>query len=140
MLPFMEHLCKSGEFLISNATIFPKIPLKTLERLIISSLNDRKAEQVSSLNLVGKSDFADLMIIASGTSQRHVSSLADAVVDALKKAGYEHIPVEGKDVGDWVLVDAGDVIVHLFKPEIRDHYNLEKMWSMPSLKPVAAEN
>lgn len=74
------------------------------------------------------------MIIASGLSARHVSALADYVVTALKQAGYEFVPTEGKEAGDWVLVDAGDVIVHIFKPEAREHYNLEKMWtaSIPS--------
>ena len=76
------------------------------------------------------------MVVASGTSQRHVLSLADAVVDALKTAGYEHVPVEGKDTGEWVLVDAGDIVVHIFKHDVRDHYNLEKMWSMPTPKHV----
>jgi len=78
------------------------------------------------------------MLIASGTSRRHVGSLADAVVEALEKAGYKNIPVEGKDACDWVLVDAGNVIVHIFTPEARQYYNLEKMWSvsLPSLEPV----
>jgi ribosome-associated protein len=71
------------------------------------------------------------MIVASGTSSRHVASLADAVVEALESAGYEHIPVEGKDTCEWILVDAGDILVQLFKPEIRHYYNLEKMWSVP---------
>ena len=70
------------------------------------------------------------MVIASGTSQRHVGSLADHVVEALKKAGYERIAVEGKELCDWVLVDAGDVVVHIFRPEVRSYYNLEKMWSV----------
>ena len=70
------------------------------------------------------------MVIASGTSSRHVSSLADSIVEALKHAGYESVPVEGKETCDWVLVDAGDIIVHLFKPDMRDYYNLEKMWSV----------
>lgn len=70
------------------------------------------------------------MVIASGTSHRHIASLSDAVVEALEKAGYEHIPVEGKESCEWVLVDAGNIIVHLFKPETRTHYNLEKMWSV----------
>ena len=75
------------------------------------------------------------MIIASGTSQRHVGSLAMHVVEALKAAGYDRISVEGMEVCDWVLVDAGDVVVHIFRPEIRGYYNLEKMWSveMPRL-------
>ena len=120
----------AGESLISNKTVYPRISTKNLEKLIVSALGDRKAEQVISIDLTGKSDIADRMVIASGTSARHISSLSDAVVDALKKAGYEHIPVEGKDSSEWVLVDAGDIIVHLFKPETRQHYNLEKMWSV----------
>lgn len=70
------------------------------------------------------------MIIASGTSQRHVGALAEHVVTALKHAGYESVPVEGQESCDWVLVDAGDVIVHIFRPEARKYYNLEKMWSV----------
>ncbi len=70
------------------------------------------------------------MIVASGTSQRHVNALADYVVDVLKKSGIDPVPVEGKESSDWVLVDGGNIIVHLFKPEMRAHYNLEKMWSV----------
>jgi ribosome-associated protein len=69
------------------------------------------------------------MVIASGTSARHVAALADHVIHALKEAGLAHVQVEGRDVGDWVLVDAGDVVIHLFRPEVRERYNLEKMWS-----------
>lgn len=69
------------------------------------------------------------MIVASGTSSRHAGALADHVVTALKKAGYVSVPTEGREEGDWVLVDAGDVIIHIFKPETREHYNLEKMWT-----------
>ncbi len=69
------------------------------------------------------------MVVASGTSARHISTLADYVVTALKNAGYPSVPTEGMESGDWVLVDAGNVIVHIFKPDARDHYNLEKMWS-----------
>ena len=104
--------------------------LKQLERLILTSLDDHKAEDVVSINLTGKSDFADRMIVASGNSQRHVGSLATYVVEALKKAGYTSVPVEGQDSCEWVLVDAGNIIVHLFKPEARSYYNLEKMWSV----------
>ena len=70
------------------------------------------------------------MIVASGTSARHVLSLADHVVDALKGAGFDRVPVEGREAAEWVLVDAGDIIVHVFRPEARQHYNLEKMWSV----------
>ena len=69
------------------------------------------------------------MIVASGISARHVGALADYVITALKQAGYESVPTEGQETGEWVLVDAGDVIVHIFRPDIREHYNLEKMWS-----------
>lgn len=69
------------------------------------------------------------MIVASGTSARHVVALADHVVTALKKSGYISVPTEGMEEGDWVLVDAGDVVIHIFKPEIREYYNLEKMWT-----------
>ena len=101
-----------------------------LERNILSCLDSHKAEDIVSINLIGKSDFADRMIVASGTSQRHVSSLADYVVHALKAAGHNHVAVEGKDGCDWVLVDGGDIVVHIFRPEMRRYYNLEKMWSV----------
>lgn len=87
------------------------------------------------MNLAGKADFADSMLIASGTSSRHVGALADRVVQALKSVGFEHVMVEGKESCDWVLVDAGDVVVHIFKPEARRYYNLEKMWSVALPQP-----
>jgi len=77
------------------------------------------------------------MIVASGTSARHVGALSEYVTQALKQAGYESVPVEGKESCDWVLVDAGNIIVHIFKPETRGYYNLEKMWSV-SLPQVEA--
>jgi ribosome-associated protein len=118
--------------------LFPKISLTHLERIILSSLDNHKAEDIVSIDLTGKSDFADRMIVASGTSARHVGALADHVVTELKKAGYESVPVEGKDSCDWVLVDAGDIVIHLFHAEARAYYNLEKMWSvsLPTLEAV----
>ncbi len=107
-----------------------KLSPSKIQRLIHRSLDAHKAENIVSVDLSGKADFADSMIIASGTSQRHVNALADHVVEVLKGIGLNPIPVEGKEPGDWVLVDAGDTIVHLFRPEIRTHYNLEKMWSV----------
>jgi ribosome-associated protein len=91
------------------------------------------------VDLAGKADFADRMVIASGTSQRHVGALASHIVEALKKAGYKNVPVEGEEVCDWVLVDAGDIVVHIFRPEIRSYYGLEKMWSvaLPQLEVMA---
>ena len=93
-------------------------------------LDKNKAEKIISIDLTGKIDIADRMVIASGTSSRHIGALADYVVSALKNAGYISVPTEGKESGDWILVDAGDVIIHIFKPETREYYNLEKMWSV----------
>lgn len=115
---------------ITTTHRLPKPNLAHLERLILTSLDSQKAEDIVSVDLTGKSDFADRMIIASGTSQRHVGALADRVVETLKKSGFETVPVEGKESGDWVLVDAGNIIVHIFRPEARSYYNLEKMWSV----------
>ncbi|MDE3016738.1 MAG: ribosome silencing factor [Pseudomonadota bacterium] len=117
---------------------FPKPSLPHLERLILSSLDQQKAENIVSVDLTGKSDFADRMVIASGTSQRHVSSLADRVIATLKGAGYHNVPTEGQGDCDWVLVDAGNIVVHIFRPEARRYYNLEKMWSVdvPRLEAV----
>lgn len=107
----------------------PRITAPQLDKLIQRCLDRQKAQDIVSIDLAGKSDFADRMVIASGTSARHISSLADYVVDALEEEGFSHILVEGKEQGDWILVDAGNVIVHLFRPEIRTMYNLEKMWA-----------
>lgn len=115
---------------IANNQKSPRLPLKKLEELIIKTLDKHKADNIVSIDLGGKSDVADRMVVASGTSSRHVSALADYVVLALKQSGYGFVPTEGAEAGDWVLVDAGDVIVHIFKPEIRELYNLEKMWSV----------
>jgi ribosome-associated protein len=83
---------------------------------------------VIDLNM--KSSIADYMVIATGTSQRHVQAMARYLAEALKVPGNKRVPAEGMDAGDWVLIDAGDVIVHLFRPEVRDYYSLEKMWSV----------
>jgi ribosome-associated protein len=92
-------------------------------------LEDMKAEDSLTIDLTGKSSIADFMVVASGRSQRHVASIADQVVKDIEKAGVPRVRVEGLRQGDWVLIDAGDVIVHVFRPEVRAHYNLEKMWS-----------
>lgn len=96
--------------------------------IIQKTLEDGKAENVVTIDLAGKTSIANQMVVASGTSQRHVASLAEKVQENLKAAGYK-TTVEGEEKADWVLIDAFDVIVHIFKPEVRDFYSLEKMWS-----------
>lgn len=102
-----------------------------LERIIVGVLEDKKAQDIVTIDLRGKSDFSDIMIIASGTSQRHVATLGDLVVHALKEHGIGDVAVEGAEQADWLLVDAINVVVHIFRPEIRELYNLEKMWQVP---------
>jgi ribosome-associated protein len=104
--------------------------VETLKKLIESSLDSDKAEDIVTIDLAGKSDFADAMIIATGTSQRHINTLADHIVERMKLSGFTPLSIEGKESCDWVLVDAGNVIVHLFRPEARSLYNLEKMWAI----------
>jgi ribosome-associated protein len=88
-----------------------------------------KAEDIVTIDLTGKSSIADFMVVATGRSNRHVGSVADDVVEHLKNAGLTNIRVEGQPHCDWVLVDAGDVIVHVFRPEVREFYAIEKMWA-----------
>jgi ribosome-associated protein len=97
--------------------------------LINACLEDIKAEDTVTIDLSGKTSIADAMVVTSGRSNRHVSACADRVVEGLKKAGVGDIRVEGMPHCDWVLIDAGDVIVHIFRPEVRAFYNLEKMWA-----------
>jgi len=98
--------------------------------LILGRLDDDKAQDVVFIDLKGKSPVADGLIVASGRSQRHVGAMADHLLRALKDAGYGRCRVEGMPSADWVLIDAGDVIVHLFRPEVRSFYNIEKIWSV----------
>ncbi|SPJ23097.1 ribosome silencing factor [Palleronia abyssalis] len=98
---------------------------------ILTSLDDDKAEDVVQIDLRGKSEMADYMIVASGRSTRQVISIADRLTDRLKQDHGVLSKVEGKDSGDWVLIDTGDVIVHVFRPEVREFYQLEKMWLSP---------
>lgn len=100
--------------------------LVTIER----SLDDDKAENIVTIDLSGKSSIADYMVIATGRSARQLGAMADHLAEKLKAAGIRRVGIEGERQGDWVLVDGGDVIVHLFRPEIRSAYNLEKMWGV----------
>lgn len=98
-------------------------------RVVLASLEDDKAEDILAIDIRGKSSFADMLVIASGRSARHVGALADHVLRKLKDAGLKDVRVEGLPQADWVLVDAGDVVVHLFRPEVRAFYNIEKIWA-----------
>ncbi|MCK0206546.1 ribosome silencing factor [Starkeya koreensis] len=97
--------------------------------LVLARLDDDKAEDVVSIELRGKTTIADYMVVASGRSQRHVGAIADHLVEGLKARGVKGVRVEGQPACDWVLIDASDVIVHVFQPEVRGFYNIEKMWS-----------
>ena len=98
-------------------------------RLVLARLDDMKAEDTVTIDLTGKSSIADCMVVTSGRSNRHVGAVADHVLKDLAKAGVPDARVEGMPHCDWVLIDAGDVIVHVFRPEVRAFYNLEKMWA-----------
>ena len=101
---------------------------ETLLAAVLASLDDDKAEEVVQIDLRGRSDMADYMVIASGRSTRQVVSIAEKMADRLKQDHDLLCKMEGKDTGDWVLIDTGDVIVHIFRPEVREFYDLEKMW------------
>jgi len=98
-----------------------------LER-VLSSLDDSKAEDAVTIDLAGKTLIGDYMVVASGRSERHVGAIADNLIKQLKDTGSQDVSVEGMPKCDWVLIDAGEVIVHLFQPAVREFYNLEKMW------------
>ena len=99
-------------------------------RTILASLDDLKAEDLVSIDLHGKTTLADVMIIATGRSNVHVGALAERVIQAFKDFYHTAPRAEGLQTGDWVLIDGGDVIVHIFRPEVRQFYNLEKMWGV----------
>jgi ribosome-associated protein len=100
-----------------------------LLKVVLDTLDNAKAEDVVCIDLRGKTSIGDDMVLASGRSQRHVGAVADHLIKKLKDEGYGRARVEGMPHCDWVLIDAGDVIVHIFRPEVREFYNLEKMWS-----------
>lgn len=100
-----------------------------LKAVAETSLDDDKAEDIVVIDLAGRAGFADYMVIATGRSDRHVNAMADRLIQKMKRAGLPSVPAEGIERCDWVLIDGGDVIVHLFKPEVRGFYNLEKLWN-----------
>ena len=101
---------------------------KTL-KLILSRLDDMKAEETVTIDLRGKSAFSDYMIVTSGRANRHVGAIAENVAKSLKENGIKGLHIEGLPNCDWVLIDSGDVILHVFRPEVREFYNLERLWT-----------
>jgi ribosome-associated protein len=114
--------------------------VEALHALILHQLDEDQAQETISIPLAGKSSIADHMVIASGRSTRHVSAIAEKLAQRIKQEAGRHVRVEGLPNADWVLIDAGDVIVHLFRPEVRSFYNLERMWSFGDAPPVTAVN
>lgn len=101
---------------------------------VLASLDDSKAENIVSIDIQGRSSLGDYMVVASGRSHRHVAAVADHLIKAIKDAGLGTPRLEGLSNADWVLIDTGDVIVHVFRPEVREFYNIEKMWQTPDLE------
>jgi ribosome-associated protein len=131
---------KSGKTAVANATTAgtPKRPPKpSLKTVVIDALADMKALEVKLLDVRGLTDIADFMVIASGTSDRHVRSAAQRVVEKAKEAGFRAQGVEGEQDGDWVLIDLSEMIVHVMLPRVREFYGLEKLWDMTVAKRAA---
>lgn len=111
-----------------------------LKDLIVASLDDDKAMEIQVIDLNGQSALADYIIVASGTSSRQTIRMAEKLRERLSARGHSGIRTEGLSQGDWVVVDAGDIIVHIFRPEVREFYNIEKMWSVPAQSGTTANN
>jgi ribosome-associated protein len=126
-------LAKKAEIRPSPAGLNRNGPSHAL-KTVLESLEDSKAENVISIDIQRKSSLGDYMVIASGRSNRHVSAVSDHLIKALKNAGLGNARVEGLASADWVLIDAGDIIVHVFRPEVREFYNIEKMWQAPDIE------
>ncbi|HWU75732.1 MAG TPA: ribosome silencing factor [Rhodanobacter sp.] len=115
---------------MSTARTNKSVTTATLRQSVVDALEELKAKEVREIDVRGKTSIADLLVIASGTSARHVKSIADEVVKFAKKAGVMPLGVEGEVEGEWVLVDLGDVIVHVMLPRIREFYGLERLWTV----------
>jgi ribosome-associated protein len=133
--PAKAAVKKAAPKAVAKKAAAPKIMVQSeLLKRILTSLDDDKAENIVTIDLEGRSALCDAAVIASGRSSRHVAAMADHLARKLKEGGYGTRPINGQAQGDWVLVDAGDVIVHLFRPEVRDYYDLEGMWSVGARK------
>lgn len=115
-----------------------RIESRKLATFITEILDENSAQDILEIDISEKSSVADFMIVTSGRSNRHVGALADYVMRGLKELGHKDLGVEGLEASDWVLVDVGDVILHIFRPEVRAFYNLEKIWSLPLPESVRA--
>lgn len=139
---FLTPLATSEGMSVSDA------PQKAVDRdemtaeetlnIVLASLEDSKAEDILSLDIARKSSLGDYMVIASGRSHRHVGAIADHLLRDMKSAGFGRVRAEGLQSCDWVLLDVGDIIVHVFRPEVRGFYNIEKMWAMDPEEPLEA--
>ena len=123
-----EHSGPSTIVSLSDMTTTSPTQAEPLHQLVLHSLDEDQAQDVVSIPLEGKSSIADHMVIASGRSTRQVAAIATHLAERLKKEGHGNPRIEGLPAADWVLIDAGDVVVHLFRPEVRSFYNLERMW------------
>ena len=136
----MHAAAKAGSAAPSGVAVAPEAV--ALHDLVLAHLDDEQAIETISIPLSGKSSIADYMVIASGRSTRHVAAIANKLGEKLKKEAGVLAKVEGLPAADWVLIDAGDVIIHLFRPEVRSFYNLERMWGFedaPDAPPTSAE-
>jgi ribosome-associated protein len=127
------HAKGNAEGTFSSATGRSEDAADRALQLILESLEDSKAEDIVTIDIAGKSALGDHMVVVSGRSNRHVAAICDHLLGHLKDGGFGTARVEGLTNGDWVLIDTGDIIVHVFRPEVREFYNLEKMWMTPEL-------
>lgn len=134
------HLSKGGRQILVPVTPEVLNSPKELCDFVFRSLDDDKGEEIEVIDLQGQSSLADYIVVATGRSARQVSAMADKLMERLNRAGMKDIRIEGARHGDWVVVDAGDVIVHLFRPEVRAFYNIEKMWRAGPLLELATSN
>lgn len=125
----VRHASRPRRYALTDLNVtLADAPIATLGQAVIDLLADAKAEDVISIGLEGKSSIADIMVIASGRSARHVAAIAERLREGFKSGGAGPVAIEGLPLADWVLIDAGAIIVHVFRPEVRAFYNLEKMW------------
>ena len=135
----LRHAAETKEVVTtvpSNAPATERSVGRSAIDLVISSLEDSKGEDIVSIDLNGKSALADHMVIVSGRSNRHVNAVAEHLLRDLKEGGVNQAKVEGLQNGDWVLIDTGDIIIHIFRPEVRTFYNIEKMWTVGDIGDV----